>query len=207
MLQSTLIGLRKAGFMLLSLLRENRAMAEIQWEKDKILPAQRQAIKRSGRWKFLVVGVLMLAAVGYLLYSSSLIGARYYVTVEDLVNDSEMLNKTVRVSGAVDGDPVYDPATQELRFVIANIPNDNDSIREQGGLALVLHNAVSDPSTTRLKVIAHDKEIPDLLQHEAQAIMSGKLKEVDGELVFFADQITLKCPTKYEEDVPEQVVQ
>ncbi|MBI5961072.1 MAG: cytochrome c maturation protein CcmE [Chloroflexi bacterium] len=182
-------------------------MAEIQWEKDKILPAQRQAVKRSGRWKFLVVGVVMLAAIGYLLYSSSLIGARYYVTVEDLINDPEMLNKTARVSGAVDGDPIYDPATQELRFVIANIPNDNDSIREQGGLALVLHKAVSDPSTTRVQVIVHDKEIPDLLKNEAQAIMSGKLKLVDGEYIFYADEITLKCPTKYEEDVPEQVVQ
>ena len=56
-----------------------------------------------------------------------------------------------------------------------------------------------------MKVIAHDTEIPDLLQHEAQAIMSGKLEVVNGEYIFYADEITLKCPTKYEEDVPEQV--
>ncbi len=56
-------------------------------------------------------------------------------------------------------------------------------------------------------MIAHDKEIPDLLEHEAQAIMSGRVEIVNGEPIFYAEEITLKCPTKYEEDVPEQVVQ
>jgi len=37
--------------------------------------------------------------------------------------------------------------------------------------------------------------------------MSGKLQRVDGEYIFYAEEITLKCPTKYEEDVPAQVVQ
>ncbi len=182
-------------------------MAEPQWEKDRLLPAGQKTVKRSGRWKFLLIGLVILGAMGYLLFSSTLIGARYYVTVEDLLNDSNMVNKTVRVSGAVDGDPVFDPATNELHFVIANIPNDNDSIREQGGLALVLHDAVTNPDAPRIQVVAHDKEIPDLLQNEAQAIMSGKLQQVDGGYIFYADEITLKCPTKYQEDVPNQVVE
>ena len=42
---------------------------------------------------------------------------------------------------------------------------------------------------------------PDLLRGEAQAIMTGKLGD-DG--VFYADELLLKCPTKYEEAVPEQ---
>ena len=71
----------------------------------------------------------------------------------------------------------------------------------------MLYNAVTDPSVTRLQVVAHDTEIPDLLKDQAQAIMSGKLQQVDGQYVFYADDITLKCPTKYQEDVPDQVVQ
>jgi cytochrome c-type biogenesis protein CcmE len=43
---------------------------------------------------------------------------------------------------------------------------------------------------------------PDLLQDEAQAIVRGQLKE-DGR--FYADELLLKCPTRYEEDVPGQV--
>ncbi len=182
-------------------------MAETHWEKEKVLPEQRRAVaKRTGRWKFLVVGVAILVAIGYLMFSSTGIGARYYVTVDDLVNDPKMLDKTVRVSGAVDGAPVFDPATNELTFTIVNIPNDNDTIREQGGLATVLHNAVENPDATRLTVVAYNKEIPDLLQNEAQAILSGKLQQVDGGgYIFHADEITLKCPTKYEEAVPNQV--
>ena len=182
-------------------------MAEIHWEKEHVLPEQRRAVaKRSGRWKFLVAGVVILGAIVYLMFSSTGIGARYYVTVNDLVTDPKMMNKTVRVSGAVDGAPVFDPATNELTFTIVNIPNDNDSIREQGGLAAVLHNAVIDPEATRLTVVAYNKEVPDLLQNEAQAILSGKLEQVDGGgYVFHADEITLKCPTKYQEAVPEQV--
>ena len=43
---------------------------------------------------------------------------------------------------------------------------------------------------------------PDLLQHEAQAIMTGVVGE-DG--VFYATELLLKCPSRYEEGVPEQV--
>ncbi len=182
-------------------------MAEMQWEKDVILPPGARKAKRSGRWKFLVVGVVILGAIGYLLFSSTLIGARYYMTVDELLTSDNITGKTIRVSGAVDGDPIYDPAAKELRFVVANIPNDNDAIREQGGLAAVLYHAVNDPTASRLQVVAHDQEIPDLLKNEAQAIMSGKLEIVNGEPVFYAEEITLKCPTKYQEDVPDQVVQ
>lgn len=179
-------------------------MAEIQWEKHEGLLDSR-LVKRNHRWKFLVVGVAILVAIAYLLISTG--GGRYYVTVDELVNDANMLEKNVRVAGAVLGDPVFDPDAQTLTFTVVNIPNDNDEIREQGGLAEVLHNAVENPDATRMTVIAHDKEIPDLLQHEAQAIMSGKLQNEGGKYVFYADEIMLKCPTRYEEDVPEQVVQ
>jgi cytochrome c-type biogenesis protein CcmE len=42
---------------------------------------------------------------------------------------------------------------------------------------------------------------PDLLRNEAQAIMTGKIGS-DG--VFQANELLLKCPTKYEQAVPEQ---
>jgi cytochrome c-type biogenesis protein CcmE len=40
------------------------------------------------------------------------------------------------------------------------------------------------------------------MRNEAQAIMTGHLGD-DG--VFYADELLLKCPTKYEEAVPNQV--
>jgi cytochrome c-type biogenesis protein CcmE len=44
--------------------------------------------------------------------------------------------------------------------------------------------------------------MPDLLQDEAQAILTGKLLDTG---VFEADEILLKCPTKYEGSVPDQI--
>jgi cytochrome c-type biogenesis protein CcmE len=38
------------------------------------------------------------------------------------------------------------------------------------------------------------------LKHEAQAIVTGTLGE-DG--VFYADELLLKCPTRYQEEVPQ----
>ena len=74
-------------------------------------------------------------------------------------------------------------------------------LERTGGLAAVLHAAVSDPNAPRLEVVYDDVK-PDLLQHEAQAIMRGQVGK-DGR--FYADEVLLKCPTRYEEEVPEQV--
>ena len=99
------------------------------------------------------------------------------------------------------GDTIqYDPATLTLTFEVAHVPGDNAEIEAQGGLAEVLHQAVSDPTRSRITV-QYEGVMPDLLRNEAQAIMTGKLGE-DG--VFYAEELLLKCPTKYEEAVPEQ---
>ena len=95
----------------------------------------------------------------------------------------------------------YDPQTLTLTFIVADVPGDNNDIEAQGGLAAVLHEAVSDPSRSRMDVVYNGAK-PDLLRHEAQAIMTGHLGP-DG--TFYADELLLKCPTKYEEAVPEQV--
>ena len=88
--------------------------------------------------------------------------------------------------------------------MVGNIPNDNNAIKEQGGLSQVLYKAANDPNVTKLTVVYHNGEIPDLLKHEAQAILSGKLGE-DG--IFYADSLQLKCPTRYEDDAPDQVAE
>ncbi len=80
-------------------------------------------------------------------------------------------------------------------------PASNAEIEAQGGLAEVLYQAVNDPTRQRVKVVYVGPK-PDLLRGEAQAIMTGKLG-ADG--IFYADELLLKCPTKYEQAVPEQV--
>lgn len=154
------------------------------------------------RTKFLLGGFLILAAVVYLIVSSTQASAEYFMTIQELnAKGQEVVGKNLRVSGAVIGDSIqYDPQTLTLIFTVAHVPGDNAEIEAQGGLAEVLHQAVVDPNRARMSVV-YKGPMPDLLRNEAQAIMTGHLAE-DG--VFYADELLLKCPTKYEEAVPEQ---
>ena len=154
------------------------------------------------RTKFLIGGLLILAAVIYLIVSSGQQNAEYFMTVNEIHADGQsVVGKSLRMSGAVVGDTVqYDPQTLTLTFVVAHVPGDNAEIDAQGGLAEVLHQAVIDTTRNRISVVYVGPK-PDLMRNEAQAIMTGHMGE-DG--IFYADELLLKCPTRYEEAVPEQ---
>lgn len=155
-----------------------------------------------GRSKFILGGLFILAAVVYLIFSSTQQSAEYFMTVDELkTKGNQVFDKSLRLSGAVIGDSIqYDPQTLTLTFDVANVPGDNAEIEAQGGLAAVLKAAVADPTRTRVTVVYVGPK-PDLLRSEAQAIMTGHLG-TDG--IFYAEELLLKCPTKYEEAVPQQ---
>jgi cytochrome c-type biogenesis protein CcmE len=168
---------------------------------EQTLP-ESKASGLAGRAKFIIGGLLILAAVVYLIASSTVGAAQYFMTVEELnAKGSEVMGRELRISGAVLGDTIqYDAQTLTLTFEVAHVPGDNAEIEAQGGLAQALYLATIDSSRPRLKVVYNGVK-PDLLRHEAQAIMTGKMGE-DG--VFYAEELLLKCPTKYEEAIPEQ---
>src|SRR5450759_2447506 len=157
-----------------------------------------------GRGKFIIGGGLILAAIIYLIVSATQANAEYFMTVNELKSKgNSLVGRSLRISGAVVGSTVhYDPKTMNLTFDIAQVPGDNAAIEMGGGLAAVLHPAVPDPTRARLTIIYNGPK-PDLLRDEAQAIVTGHLGE-DG--MFHADELLLKCPTKYQEAVPSQVV-
>jgi cytochrome c-type biogenesis protein CcmE len=140
----------------------------------------------SSRTKFLVGGLVILLAVGYLIWTSFGSSAQYFLTIEELrYKGANILGDDVRVSGVVIGDSIrYDAQSLKLEFNIV------DSL---------------DDTSAPLHVIYYGPK-PDLMQHEAQAIVEGQWQE-DG--VFYAhrqaDSLLLKCPTRYEEEFPEQV--
>ncbi len=154
------------------------------------------------RTKFIVGGLLIFAAVVYLIVSSTQASAQYFLTVDEVLEKgAEVMDRDLRVSGAVIGDSIqYDLDTLTITFEVAHIPGDNDEIDAQGGLGAVLNKAVTDPNSQRIQVVYVGPK-PDLLKDEAQAIMTGRLGE-DG--TFYADELLLKCPTKYEDAIPEQ---
>jgi len=156
-----------------------------------------------GRAKFLVGGALIIAAIVYLIVSSTRASAQYFLTVDELkAKGASVAGRELRISGAVIGDSIrYDAKTLTLTFTVAQVPGDNKEIEAQGGLAAVLHAAVIDPNRQKLDVVYTGVK-PDLLKNEAQAIMTGRMGD-DGK--FLAEELLLKCPTKYEDAVPQQV--
>jgi cytochrome c-type biogenesis protein CcmE len=165
----------------------------------QITPAKPQG---ESRMKFVIGGLLILAAVVYLIVSSTQANAQYFLTIDEMnQKDFSAGNRELRVSGAVIGDTItYDPATLNLSFDVAHIPGSNEEIEKMGGLAQVLHDASINPKASRIKVVYNGPR-PDLLKDEAQAIMTGHMG-TDG--IFYANELLLKCPTRYEEAVPSQ---
>jgi cytochrome c-type biogenesis protein CcmE len=152
--------------------------------------------------KFWIGGGVIVAAIVYLVVSATSASAQYYLTIDELRARAGTLgDREIRVSGAVDGDTiVYDADTLTLQFTIAHVPGDLDEIEAAGGLAQALHEALLNPDASRLQV-RYEGPMPDLLRDEAQAILTGRLG-ADG--VFAADELLLKCPTRYEEELPLQ---
>jgi cytochrome c-type biogenesis protein CcmE len=154
----------------------------------------------TGRWKLFIGGALILGAVVFLIVTATQANAQYYLTVEELLSKSDdMQGRSVRISGVVLGDTIRIDG-DEIRFTVANVPADMEEVERLGGMAVVLRSAAQDSSLPRLQVVYHGVK-PDLLKDVSQAIMTGKLGE-DG--LFYADELLLKCPTKYEENIPQE---
>ena len=136
------------------------------------------------RAKFIIGGIIVAAAVVYLIASSISSSAQYYLTVKELRDKEQtMAGRNVRVSGFVVGDSIaYNPQASNLSFDIV------DS-----------HDELSSTVKVRTLKIVYTGPKPDLLQHEAQAIAEGKLNP-DG--TFAANNLLLKCPTRYEDQLP-----
>ena len=151
----------------------------------------------------LIIGVvIIIAAVVYLIASSTLSQSQYFLTVEELQsNQAEYVGKNVRMSGVVLGDSIkYDPQTLELTFQVAQIPGDHRVIEQMGGMSVVLAQAAHDPTLPKM-TIHYVGPRPDLLKDEAQAIITGSLDE-NG--VFQASELLLKCTSKYQSEITDQ---
>ncbi len=167
-------------------------------------PSVPQPSQKNNHIKFIIGGVMLVAVVIFMVISATRETAQFFLTVSELQNaERDYSGENLRVSGAVIGDSIrYDSASNLLHFTIADIPTDDDEIAALGGLEAVLHDAAIDPNAARLAVVYSGAK-PDMLKDEAQAILTGSI-QADG--TFLAEEILLKCPSKYEEALPEQVV-
>jgi cytochrome c-type biogenesis protein CcmE len=152
--------------------------------------------------KVIISSLLIVAAILYLVISSTQSNIQYFLTVDEVLSRGQSLaGKSIRISGVVLGNTIhYDPQSQMLTFSIAHIPGDERDIEKAGGLTVVLHEAAADPARQKINIVYKGIR-PDLLKNEAQAILSGTLQP-DGS--FEASEVLLKCPTRYDQSVPGQ---
>lgn len=156
-------------------------MAQTTWTTE-----QGELLKpRSNRLKYVVGGVLIIAALAFLIVNAMSGNTQLYKTVDEFyAEQSRLIGRDLRVSGYVLGDSIQfvqiDATTSRLEFDIV------DDINNPG---------------QRLHIVAENEPMPDLLQHEAQALVEGS---ADADGVFQANPggLFLKCPTRYEEAAP-----
>lgn len=151
---------------------------------------------------YIVAGLLIVVAVIYLMISNTGSSARYFLTIEEVhALGDDALRRDLTVSGAVLGDSISEDAQgPRVTFTIVQAPGDPREVERAGGLAQVLHDAVNNPLAPTLDVV-YEGSKPDRLQHETQVIARGRIGE-DGR--FYAGEILLKCPSRYEAAIPGQ---
>ncbi|GAB4553455.1 MAG: hypothetical protein OHK0023_22590 [Anaerolineae bacterium] len=172
------------------------------WEKAQNLETSKNA---SARARVLAVGGVLMAAFAFLLLGATMTTGKFYITVNEVLANPELVGKSVKMTGAVIGETIhFDASTQTITFTVAHITDDFAELEKQGGLAEALHNAVNDPNAKRIEIVVVNQPMPDLLQHEAQAILTGQLSD-DGK--FYADTLQLKCPSRFQGEIPQQVIE
>lgn len=158
-------------------------MAQATWTTEE----SESSKPKSNRLKFVVGGVLMAAAVIFLVVNAISGNTQLYVTVDEYYSQqSDMIGRDLRVSGWVIGESILytqiDDTTSKLEFDITD--------------------DLANPSGQILSVVVMNEPIPDLLQHEAQALVEGHTE--NGVFISNPKGLLLKCPTRYEEADPGQ---
>ncbi len=127
---------------------------------------------RAGTVKLFAGGLIILAAIAYVTFSSFQSNAVYYYTLKEFsTQQAKVTGQTVRVNGPLDK---------------SSIQNDQK--------ALVLKFNLKDGDT--VLPVVYKGVPPDTLTTGESVVAEGRL---DQNGVFQADTLLVKCPSKYEQ--------
>src|SRR5262245_28400266 len=132
----------------------------------------------SGKSKFFIGVLLIIGAVGYLIYTGIRETSTYYLTIEEFLPKREALaNEGVRVAGRVQAGSVrWDPKDLRLSFVLGPFQEDAGS---QGAGVPVHYRGI----------------LPDMFAEGRDVIVEGRY---DAGSALSAKTIMTSCPSKYE---------
>lgn len=141
--------------------------------------------ERGGGWlrrkRFLIVGMVVAVALGYLGFTAFQGASMYYLTVDELLaRDEAAYGERVRLMGKVeDGSVERSSETNTLRFSVGD---------EDGASLPVVYSGV----------------VPDAFKQGADVVVEGSLERAG---TFEADSLLVKCPSKYEGASEDQVAE
>ena len=148
-------------------------------DRAHAIPADLGETRTSGKsLKFIIGGLLVIGLIVALIVQATVSTGAYYLTVSELHGEVPgIVGERVRVSGTVvDDSEDWNPQEITLRFTIA------------------------DENGDELPIVFYGPR-PDNFQRAASAIVEGELL-ADG--TFQANNLLLKCPSRYEEE-PEEI--
>ena len=124
--------------------------------------------------RYIIGGVILVAAVGYLLYMALGSSTIYYVTVSELLDGgSNTYDTNIRIAGKVaDGSIVWNAEELELGFAVV-----------EGGASLP---------------VIYEGTRPGIFKAGADVVVEGQYHP---DRIFRATSVLLKCPSKY---LPEE---
>jgi cytochrome c-type biogenesis protein CcmE len=142
------------------------------------IPAELAGRSTNKNLKFIVGGFLLIGIVIFLIVQATMSTGAYYLTVTEIQeSNGALVGQRVRASGqVVDGSEDWDPQSITLRFKI------------------------TDDKGAQLPIVFFGPR-PDNFQRAAEAIVEGTMLP-DGS--FQANDLLLKCPSRYEEE-PEEI--
>ena len=125
----------------------------------------------SRKKKYLIGGIILIVALGFLFYNLMSDSLTYYYTVGELLEQGEdKYGDNVRVSGNIVDDSIrWDPAASEFWFTITD-------------------------ESASLPVVYKDNA-PHTFEEDKAIVVEGKYMS-DG--IFHADKLVMKCASKYE---------
>ena len=139
---------------------------------------------RSNRTRFIIVAVVVVLALAFMIWAAFGENTRYFLTVSEFNSKTEIHDgQMVRVSGKL-----------------------VDGTFDRAGKSTVSHFQLTDKegvsSGTALLAATYEGVLPDLFFNpHSEIILEGSYTS-DG--VFHADEILVKCPSKYQ-DLDEQL--